>query len=196
MNDFYEKNYQQYFESTFAIDSSTFLEPFAKFLKPLATILDIGCGSGRDLLWFAKKDFNPTGFEKAKGLADLAREHSRCPVIEGDVYSYDFSRHKFSALVFVGSLVHLSRQNFSCVLESTCQAILPGGLILITMKEGKGVSFAQDQDQDDRIFTLWSKKELELIFEKIGLKTLDFSRQVSKMRRSDIWMGFVLRLEK
>lgn len=194
MSDFYEKNYQQYFDSTFSIDSSTFLEPLIKFLEPPASILDIGCGSGRDLLWFAKKGFNPTGFERAKSLADLAREHSGCPVIQGDVCSYDFSRHKFSALVFVGSLVHISRQDLSCVLGSTCQALSPGGLILITMKEGKGVSFAQDQD--DRIFTLWSKKELELIFEKIGLKTLDFSRQISKLRRSDTWMGFVLRLEK
>ncbi len=196
MNDFYEKNHRQYFDSTFAIDSSSFLEPLARVLKPAATILDIGCGSGRDLLWFKNKGFNSTGFEKAKSLAGLARDHSGCPVIQGDICSYDFSGHKFSALVFVGSLVHLSRQDFPSVLESTCQALLSGGLILITMKEGKGVSPAHDQDQDGRIFTLWSKNELEQIFKKLGLKTLDFSRQVSKLRRGDTWLGFVLRFEK
>ena len=196
MNDFYEKNHRQYFDSTFAIDSSVFLEPLARLLEPAATILDIGCGSGRDLLWFSKKGFNPTGLEKAKSLAGLARDYSGCPVIQGDVCFDDFSEHKFSALVFVGSLVHLSRQDFPSILESTCQALLPGGLILITMKEGKGLSSARDQDQDDRVFTLWSKKELEYIFKKIGLNTLDFSRQVSKLRRSDTWLGFVLKLEK
>jgi len=196
LNDFYEINHQQYFDSTVAIDSSSFLEPLAKLLAPSATIMDIGCGSGRDLLWFAKKGFNPTGFEKAKSLAELARDHSGCPVIQGDICDYNFSEHQFSALIFVGSLVHLSKSDFPHTLESACKALIPGGLILITMKEGKGISPAKDQDQDDRMFTLWPKKELEQIFKKLGLKTLDFSRQVSKLRRDDIWLGFVLELEK
>lgn len=196
MDDFYEKNHQHYFDSTIAVDSSTFLDPLARLLEPGATILDIGCGSGRDLLWFAKKGFHPTGFERAASLACLARDSSGCPVIQADFHQYDFSKLRFSALVLVGSLVHVSREKFPGLLESICQALVPGGLILISMKEGKGLSPALEEDQDGRIFTLWSKKELEQIFKNLGLTTVNFSRQVSKIRQDDRWLGFVLGRER
>lgn len=189
MNNFYEENHQQYFEATAGIDPAAFLVPLAGLLEPQATILDIGCGSGRDLRWLARRGFQPTGFEQSPGLSRLAREYSGCPVIEGDFCRYDFSRHQFAALVFVGSLVHLSKEVLPSVLQSTCRALAPDGLILITMKEGNGFSSAAD----GRVFTLWSREELEKIFAANRLHVLDFSRQVSKLRSDDIWLSYVLR---
>ena len=190
MNNFYEKNHQQYFNSTVGIDPSAFLNPLAKLLKPQAAILDIGCGSGRDLLWFAERGFKPTGFEQSPKLARLAREHSNCPVIEGDFCNYNFSSLQFYALVFVGSLVHLPKETLPIILQSTCQALVSNGLMLITMKEGHGSSFADD----GRVFTLWTREELEKIFTENNLHILDFSRQISKLRSNDTWLGYVLRL--
>lgn len=190
MKNFYEKNHQQYFDSTVNIDPSSFLEPLIKYLKPQATILDIGCGSGRDLLWFTKRGFRTTGFEHAPSLAQLARKHTKCPVIEGDFCSYNFKNLKFSALVFVGSLVHLPKVSLPSILKSTCQALDINGIILITLKEGKG----NYRTSDGRTFTLWLKKDIEKIFTENNLQILDFSRQVSKLRSDDIWLGYVLRL--
>ena len=39
-------------------------------------VLDIGCGSGRDLKWLRERGFSVTGFERSKGLAALARRHA------------------------------------------------------------------------------------------------------------------------
>jgi SAM-dependent methyltransferase len=116
---------------------AVFLEPLAGLLQPQATILDIGCGSGRDLLWFAGRGFRPTGFEQSPSLANLARKHSNCPVMEGDFSRFNFSDLHYSALVFVGSLVHLSPEALPVILASTCQALSPGGLLLITLKGRK-----------------------------------------------------------
>jgi len=190
LSTFYEKNHRQYFDCTVDIDPSAFLEPLSRLLEPQATILDIGCGSGRDLLWFARRGFHPTGFEQAPNLARLAREHADCPVIEGDFCHYNFSNLQFSALVFVGSLVHLPKEDLSTILKSTCQALVPRGLILITMKEGNGTSSASD----GRVFTLWSREDIEQIFATNNLHILDFSRQISKLRPNEVWLGYVLRL--
>ncbi|MCB2216994.1 MAG: methyltransferase domain-containing protein [Desulfobulbaceae bacterium] len=100
MDNYYEDNHQHYFDSTVCIDPSAFLEPLAKLLQPQATILDIGCGSGRDLLWLARRGFRPTGFEQSPSLAKLARKHSNCPVLEGDFNHFDFSKLHFNALIF------------------------------------------------------------------------------------------------
>nr|MBF0221038.1 class I SAM-dependent methyltransferase [Desulfobulbaceae bacterium] len=190
MSNFYDENYRQYFDSTVGIDPSAFLQPLADRLRPPATILDVGCGSGRDLLWLASRGYTPTGFELAPKLASLAREHANCPVIEGDFCHYDFSALRFSALVFVGSLVHLPKETLPLILKSTCLALAPDGLLLITLKEGRGFSCADD----GRVFTLWSRKEIEKIFAAHNIQVLDFSKQVSKLRSNDIWLGYVLRL--
>ncbi len=189
MNSFYEKNHQNYFDSTFKIDSDNFLSPLAKHLNAGDSILDIGCGSGRDLLWGKQKGYKAVGFEQSPGLAKLARKHSHCTVIEGDFTSYDFSKLRFTALVFVGSLVHLAKEELPIIFKSICQALVPGGVIFITMKEGDGSS----RSDDGRLFTLWSRKDLEQIFANQHLQLLDFSRQTSKIRSDDVWLGYVLR---
>jgi SAM-dependent methyltransferase len=189
LNNFYEDNHQQYFDSTVGIDPSIFLEPLAGLLKPKATILDIGCGSGRDLRWFARRGFRPTGFEQSPSLASLARKHSNCPVICGDFSHFNFSDLQFSALVFVGSLVHISPEALPAILTSTCQALIPGGMLLVTLKEGNGTSLVAD----GRVFTLWSRPDIEQVFAASNLRIIDFSRQISKIRPDDIWLGYVLR---
>jgi SAM-dependent methyltransferase len=189
MMDFYEENHQQYFNSTVSIDPGSFLEPFVGYLAPKATILDVGCGSGRDLRWLAKRGFASTGFEKSSNLARLARQHSACPVIEGDLHDYDFSQLSFSALVYVGSLVHLSHAELPVIFKRICGALAPRGHILVTLKEGAGTSASAD----GRVFTLWSAEDLEALFTSLGFQILDFSRQVSRLRPDDIWLGYVLR---
>jgi len=189
LENFYEDNHQHYFDSTVGIDPSAFLKPLARLLQPQATILDIGCGSGRDLLWLARRGFRPTGFEQSPSLAKLARTHSNCPVLEGDFNHFNFSTLHFSALICVGSLVHVSPEALPAIIVSTCQALNSGGLLLITVKEGKGTSRAAD----GRIFTLWPKQDLENVFAAINLHIVDFSRQISRIRPNDIWLGYVLR---
>ncbi len=96
-----------YSKSTVVIDPSPFLDPLIKKLLPGSTVLDVGCGAGRDLYWLANQGFKSTGFELSPGLARLARNHSQRPVIEGDFRSYDFSNFQFDALLLIGALVHL-----------------------------------------------------------------------------------------
>ncbi|MGA9179151.1 MAG: methyltransferase domain-containing protein, partial [Desulfobacterales bacterium] len=81
MSDYYQKNYTAYHEKTFSIDPSSFLTPLAQRLPPEAFILDVGCGSGRDLLWMKKRGFEVIGFERSEGLAELARNNADCEVI-------------------------------------------------------------------------------------------------------------------
>ncbi|MGX8680756.1 MAG: class I SAM-dependent methyltransferase, partial [bacterium] len=53
--DYYEQNSQSYIEATFKVDMSTAYQLFERYLPPHAVILDLGCGSGRDALYFKQK---------------------------------------------------------------------------------------------------------------------------------------------
>ena len=123
MADYYEKHYKEYHEKTFDINSSIFLEYFVKTLPKRVSILDVGCGSGRDLIWFKKKGFKVTGFERSKRLANLARELSGCEVIEGDFERYDFSKLSFDAMTAIGSLVHVTHGKFTKVFKNILECL-------------------------------------------------------------------------
>jgi len=62
MTDYYHKNFKEYFQKTFSLDPSSYLSVFTGILTPGSEILDIGCGSGRDLLWLTRRGFNAVGF--------------------------------------------------------------------------------------------------------------------------------------
>ena len=62
--------------------------------------------------------------------------------------------------------------------------------MLITMKEGQDAN----QAAECRIFHLWRDEELRVVFGNLNLKMVDFSRQVSKVGETDVWLGYVLKM--
>jgi SAM-dependent methyltransferase len=188
MSDYYQKNYKAYHEKTFSIDPSSFLSPLAQRLSADAFVLDVGCGSGLDLLWMKKKGFDVMGFERSPSLAKLARESVGCEVIEGDFESYDFSTILVDAIMLVGALVHVPNERFSKVFENITDAISDNGSVLITLKQGSG----DLRDPDGRTFYLWEDPKAREVFDTLGFKVCDFSTSVSKTGSGDIWMSYVL----
>jgi len=188
MSDYYQKNYKAYHEKTFSIDPSSFLASLAQRLPPEAFVLDVGCGSGRDLLWMKKRGFDVIGFERSDGLAELARDNVGCEVIQGDFETYDFSSIFVDAIMLVGALVHVPRERFSDVFQNITSAIPENGSVLITLKQGSG----DRTDSDGRVFYLWDDQKTREVFDTLGFKVCDFSTSVSKTGSGDLWMSYVL----
>ena len=190
MPDFYQENYKAYHEKTFSIDPSSFLAPLAQRLPAEAFVLDVGCGSGRDLLWMKKRGFDVIGFERSLGLAELARDNAACEVIEGDFESYDFSSFLVDAIMLVGALVHVPHERFSDVFQNITSAIPDNGSVLITLKQGSG----DLTDPDGRIFYLWEDPRARELFDTLGFKVCDFSTSVSKTGSGNVWLSYVLEI--
>lgn len=188
MKDYYQENCFKYYASTVRVDPSSFLEPLAERLRPLSVILDVGCGSGRDMLWLKERGFSITGFEHSQGLAGLARKHSGCRVIEGDFEQYDFSGFSVDAVILVGAMVHIPHDRFQAALENVLRGLKQKGHVLITLKEGGDLTEASA----GRVFYLWQDRELRDIFDTLKFTIVDFSKQVSKLRDTDVWLGYVL----
>ena len=58
--DYYEKNAETFADSTADVDFSETQDLFLKELKAGASVLDFGCGSGRDSKYFLEKEFKVT----------------------------------------------------------------------------------------------------------------------------------------
>jgi hypothetical protein len=86
------------------------------------------------------------------------------------------------AVILIGALVHVPHGQMAQMLSSIIDALPGGGHVLITLKEGEGMSTLPD----GRVFYLWRPSVLAAIFDSLGLVQLDFSRQVSKVRPDDV----------
>ena len=189
MFDYYQKNFKEYHKKTFNIDPSSFLLPLSEKLSPGACILDIGCGSGRDLLWFRQRKFEVVGFERSHGLACLARKNVGCEVIEGNFRTYDFSRLSVDAIMLVGALVHLPHSKVPAVLNSISRALKGEGIIFLSLKKGAG----NISDSQGRVFYLWNDGELRGLFQKLGLDVIEYFQQASMIGTDEVWIGYVLK---
>ncbi len=188
MADYYHTRYQSYYDRTADIDPSGFLSAFVRYLTPGARVLDVGCGSGRDLLWLKNKGFSPIGFERSSGLAELAEKHSGCPVVRGDFKSHDFSSFEVDALVCSGAFVHVEQKDLAGVLKNVLRALVPGGYLFFSLKQGQGTR----SSEDGRQFTLWQHTDLAAVFETRGLEIKDFQNTLSAMETGEPWLGYVL----
>jgi len=186
---YYRTRFRDYDRKTFSIEPTSFLEPLAGRLHPGATVLDVGCGSGRDLLWFQKRGFTVVGLERSAGLADMARSRVGCRVIVGDFEQFEFSVLTFDALLMVGALVHLPHPRMPAALQSIASAARKNGHLLVTLKRGVG----RRVDSEGRIFYLWENSRLREVFRNGRLQVERFFEQPSIAGTGDIWLGYVLR---
>ena len=188
MTDFYESNARAYFERTNRIDPSPILSPLLPYLRPGGAILDIGCGSGRDLRWFKARGFDPSGLERSPSLAVLASDHSGCPVTMIDLFDYNPPMH-YDCILLIGTLVHLPKPDFPRAMRKVRSMLRQDGVMYVSMKAWGG----SDRDADGRVFQLWSDSELRREFGRAGLHVLEHSRSRSLLGNRDVWLGYILR---
>lgn len=196
MRDYYQINAHTYHEETFHLDSSSFLGPLVRRLTAGCRVLDIGCASGRDLVWCQRQGFRVMGFERSSVLAELARQHADCEVIVGDFRYHDFTSLSVDAVLMSGSLVHIPHDDLPMVLENILPALrrrdpdrpAADGWVYLSLKAGDGIL----EDPPGRTFYLWSDEALRAVFRSLDLVVCDFRSGPSADGSGKVWLGYVL----
>ena len=84
--------------------------------EPPFTILDFGCGPGRDLKAFAEQGHIAIGLEGAVHFAAMARAHSGCEVWQQDFLKLDVPEKYFDDVFANAALFHVPSQELPRVL--------------------------------------------------------------------------------
>lgn len=84
---FYEGNAKQYYDDTVNTNMTVLYTPFLTYMPTYASILDAGCGSGRDTLYFASRGYQVTAFRLFNCFGDAGHQTDRAggaePVLSG-----------------------------------------------------------------------------------------------------------------
>ncbi len=107
--------------------------------QPPFTILDFGCGPGRDLATFARLGHSAIGLDGAESFAHMARTDAGC-----EVWHQDFLRLKLPDVHFDGifanaSLFHIPSRELPRILRQLNATLKPGGILFSSNPHGPNV---------------------------------------------------------
>ena len=103
---------------------------------PPFSILDFGCGPGRDLKAFAELGHIPVGLEGAMNFVEMARNHSGCEVWHQDFLRLDLPDGYFDGIFANASLFHVPTSELPRVLKELWATLKSGGVLFSSNPRG------------------------------------------------------------
>jgi SAM-dependent methyltransferase len=109
-------------------------------IKDGASVLDVGCGTGRWLRRYSARGFEPVGVDATEGMVKRAAASGlKCPLIVGLAQSLPFADASFDLASAVTVIQHLPPASQTDALKEMARVLRPGGhLLLLELIRGKG----------------------------------------------------------
>jgi SAM-dependent methyltransferase len=135
---YYERSAEQFRAGTQDHDVSQNIDALLRHITGAApfTILDFGCGPGRDLRHFKALGHTAIGLEGAAPFVAMARE-SGCEVWQQDFLQLDLAAGRFDGIFANASLFHVPTSMLPRVLRQLHGALRPQGVLFSSNPWGK-----------------------------------------------------------
>ena len=149
--DYYNKNSEEYFNSTLNVDMTNTYKAFLKLVPKGGKILDLGCGSGRDSMNFIKLGYEVTSVDGAKKLAKKASVLLGNEVIVSTFEELEL-KEKFHGIWACASLLHIKREDLKIVLNNLYNNLDDKGVFYMSFKYGEK-EYVDDKNRYFNCFT-------------------------------------------
>lgn len=188
MNAYYEINASKYIEDTINCDMRVQYEFFLKYMPTTGKILDIGFGSGRDMIYFSKKGFTIKGIDPTKSFVDKMIEKGYDVELKA---SEDLNEvNEYDGIWACASLLHVRRNQLSDVVKNCSHALKKEGIMYCSFKYGdfEGI-------KNERYFNYLNEDLLNEMIKDTGLKLIETSitYDVRNDRKDEKWLNVILK---
>jgi SAM-dependent methyltransferase len=103
---------------------------------PPFSLLDFGCGPGRDLKKISDLGHRVIGLDGVTRFAQMARDYSGCEVWEQDFLALDLPQHSFDGIYANASLFHVPTQELPRILLQLHASLKPQGVLFSSNPRG------------------------------------------------------------
>ena len=128
---------------------------FLSLLSDGASILDAGCGSGRDSLAFKKLGYKVKAFDASSAMVQATKSLAEVPVYQTTFQSAKFET-LFNGIWACASLLHVPKRELSKVFDNLAAHLENDGIIYASFKYG-----ANERQKGDRYFNDLTETSLE-----------------------------------
>lgn len=158
--------------------------------EPPHSILDLGCGPGRDLVAFRDAGHDPVGLDGSAAFVAMARGMTGCEVLHQDFLALDLPRARFDGIFANASLFHVPRQELPRVLGELHGALKPRGVLFSSNPRGGN----EEGWVGGRFGCFLDLETWRARLRAAGFVELDhYYRPPGKPRREQFWLASVWR---
>ncbi|MGY2169709.1 class I SAM-dependent methyltransferase [Pseudomonas gingeri] len=134
----YNRSAEGFREGTRDHDVSQNIDALLRHIQGTApfTVLDFGCGPGRDLQAFTRMGHVAVGLDGSERFAQMARDDSGCEVLQQNFLELELPSERFDGIFANAVLFHIPRQELPRVLGQLHATLKPGGVLFSSNPRG------------------------------------------------------------
>lgn len=187
---YYNQNAENFIANTQNADMHPTQERFLCLLEANTSILDFGCGSGRDTKYFLEKGYQVTATDGSAELCRLASEFTGIKVKEMLFQELD-AINQYDGIWACSSILHLPKKELLPVIRKMCEALKDNGIIYTSFKYGDF-----EGERNGRYFTDFTEKTFQEVIEKVPELTIEehwITSDIRPGRGEEKWLNLILR---
>jgi len=185
---YYDRNAEVFVESTFQVSMGELYQEFLPKVSEGGHILDAGCGSGRDALFFKQNGYRVSAFDGSEAIASLASKKTGLTV-QHRSFSDIYESNTYDGIWACASLLHLPLADVPEAIARLWSALKPDGVLYMSFKAGQGEREHNGRhfsDADESIAEQWVQGLTE--FEACHMWRSDDQRP----DRDEQWLNILL----
>ncbi len=188
--DYYDHNAEHFVDTTKDVDFKDTQIRFVSLVPEMGHILDFGCGSGRDTLFFLNRGFHVDAIDGSAKLCDIAEKYTGIAVRQMLFQELD-EVEKYNGIWACSSILHLNRQELQDVISRMIRAVKLGGYIYTSFKYGDFEGF-----RGERYFTDFTEESFRIFisqFPEVEIIDEWVSSDVRPDRGDEKWLNIILK---
>ena len=183
------------YESVTSSLSNSFKDAF----RPQSKLLDIGCGSGRDLALLASLGHNCFGVDATPEFVALSQ--SLHPELKGKVLEASLPNlptpfdGEFDGILCSAVLMHIQEIELTVTANSINKCLKASGRLLYSVPSKRLDVVTDNRDANGRLFIPDQSDRLQTIFEQLGFSLISKWGNADSMGRDSVeWVSVLMEL--
>lgn len=187
---YYNTNAQDFINGTLSVDFTSIQNTFLNLLPAGATILDFGCGSGRDAKYFLDHGYQVAAVDGSAELCKAASEYTGISVKQMLFEDLD-EVEMYDGIWACASILHVKRAELPSIFRKMSAATKSNGIIYVSFKYGDF-----EGERNGRYFTDMTEDSMAQLLEMIPELRIEkqwITGDVRTGRGDERWLNMILR---
>ena len=186
---YYNEQAEKFVQGTVDVEFSHLQNQFIEMLPAGGTILDLGCGSGRDSKAYKNAGFKVIAVDGSEALCKIAGEYIGQEVICCKFQDLEV-KEKLDGVWACATLLHLEKEDVVKTMQKLTDCLVPGGIFYASFKYG---DFSGDRN--GRFFTDMTEDSFAELLKQV--EWLEIVKQMitedARPDRSERWLNVFLK---
>lgn len=186
---YYEEFSADFIATTLNVDMKEHHARFLRFVPPRGSILDLGCGSGRDSLSFLQGGYDVTSVDGSQAMVDATSSLTGHPARKLRFDELDYCG-VFDGVWACASLLHVPRDELGGVMRKVMRALRSAGIVYVSFKTGDEERFVNGRHFTD--FTMESLRAWVALQGFANVEEIWETSDVREGRSHEGWVNAIL----